>query len=334
MINTTLVANTIQPKYSKKLLEKAVQMTRLNEFAMREPLPANSGNNSIRFYRPEAANMAATGAPAALTEGTPPVNYRTITYTPIDVPLQQRGQVMRVSDITSNVGLLNYLDNGIDLMGEEFALDVEIIERNQLVHQTNGLSKRYAQGLANFAGLAAATLANGCIVPRDLLDGMTRLKLNRAPKIKGWYVAYVPPQVSRDIINSTEFRDVVKQNYAEKIFKGEIGEYNGCKIVEGTVPFSEDETEGTFSDTFNAAGTNTTGLIYSSLILGAGAFGAVDLPKAGSSPDKKPSIIVNDKPDKADPLNQFITVGWKAYWGSAVLNANFGITLRTKSQFV
>lgn len=333
MINTTLVANTIQPRYSKKLLEKAVQITQLIEYAQREALPANSGNTSIRFFRPEVANLAATGAPAALTEGQAPTNYRTITYTPVDVVLAQRGQVARVSDIASNVGLLQYLDNTIGLMADEFALDVETLLRNQLAHQTTGLSKRYAQGLANFTALAGASASAGSLVPRDLLDGMTQLKLNRAPKINGKYVFYAPPQVTRDIMNNAEFREVVRQTAAERIFKGEIGEYFGCKIVEGTVPFQEDETEGTFASSFNATGTNTTGFIYSSFLLGAGAFGCVDLPKAGSSPDKKPSVIINDKADKSDPLNQWMTVGWKAYWGSTVLNQTFGLNIRTKSQF-
>ncbi|WP_404422928.1 N4-gp56 family major capsid protein [Nibricoccus sp. IMCC34717] len=333
MINTTLVANTIQPKYSKKLLEKAVQQTRLLEFAKREALPAQAGATSIRFFRPEAANLGASGAPAALTEGTAPATYRTITYTPIDVALSQRGQVTRVSDIATNIGLIQYLDGAIDLMGEECALDAEIIVRNQLAHQTTGLGKRYAQGLANFTALAGASASAGCLTPRDLLDALTQLKINRAPTIGGKYVLYAPPQHTRDIMNNAEFREVVRQNYADKIFKGEIGEYYNCKIVEGTVPFQEDETEGTYASSFVATGTNTTGFIYSAFVLGAGAFGAVDLPKAGSSPDKKPSVIINDKPDKTDPLGQWITAGWKAYWGSAVLNPNFGIALRAKSQF-
>lgn len=334
MINSTLVANTIQPKYSKKLLDKAVQLTRLSEFAQRESLNPNTGNSSIRFFRAEVANLAATGAPAALTEGTAPTNYRTITYTPIDIALSQRGQVARVSDVSNNVGLINYLDGAIDLMADEAALDTDTIMRNQLSHPSNGLNKRYGQGLANYAALAGATASAGCIVPRDLLDGLTQLKINRAPTYGGKYVYVAPPQITRDIMNNAEFREVVRQNYADKIFKGEIGEYYNCKIVEMTNPFVEDETEGTFATAFNPAGTNTTGFIFGSYLLGKGAYGCVDLAKLGSVPDKKPSVIINDKPDKLDPLNQYITVGWKAFWGSSVLNQTFGLTLRAKSQFV
>ena len=343
MINTSLVSNTIQPRYSKKLLEKAVPLTRLIEYAQLEELPAGQGQTSIRFFRPPAPDLTATGAPAALTEATAPTNYRIITMTPVDVALSQRGQVTRVSDVANTVGLLKFLDIAIDLMAEECALDVDTYTRNLLVRgdtlttggTTNlalGLSRRYAQSTANFAGLAAASLANGCITPRDLLDAFTQLKIQRAPTFDGDYVAVLPPQITRDILNNSEFREVVRQNYADKIFKGEIGKFYNCRIVEATNPFQEDETEGTFASTFSGAGTNTTGLIYTGQILGKGAFGMAKMSALGGSP-MKPKVIINAKPDKTDPLNQFITAGWKSYAAAVVLNAAWGINLRAKSQY-
>jgi hypothetical protein len=44
-------------------------------------------------------------------------------------------------------------------------------------------------------------------------------------------------------------------------------------------------------------------------------------------------VIVVDKPDSGNPLAQFILVGWKAYWASAVLNANWAIALKSKTQY-
>ncbi len=333
VIDSSYVSTTLQPHFEKKLLDKAVQETRLIEYAQMADLPARMGSNQVKFFRPEAANLSATGAPATLTEGTPPTARRGITYTEVLATLLQIGQTSETTDVADNIGLFDYMKNAIDLMGAEFALDVETRLRNPLCHTSTGLSKRYAQATGNFAGLAGATAANGRIKPQDLLDSMTQLKLARAPKIDGYYVAYLCPQVSRDVLNDSEFREVVRQNYAQKIFKGEIGEYYGCKIVEGTVPFQEDETEGSFASSFSGAGTNTTGYIYTNFVLGKGAYGAVNMKAAGSSL-KKPTIIVNDKPDKSDPLNQKIIVGWKAYWTNVVLNSAWGIALRTKSQYV
>jgi len=332
VINASAVSNTIQAHYSKKLLARAIQMCRLQDFAQQESIEAGAGATSVRFFRPPQADLTATGAPAALAEGTAPTDFRDISYTAVDISLAQIGQVSKVTDIANTVGLVKYLDTAIDLLGDEFALDVDTRIRNKLIHQSTGFTKRYAQGAADFATLAAASLANGCLLPRDFLDAMTRLKINRAPTINGNYVAVVPPQGTRDIINNSEFREVVRQNYADKIFKGEIGDYYGLRIVEGTNPFTEDETEGTVATTFSSAGTNTTGFIYSTIITGKAGYGVVDLKKLDGVA-KKPKMIIVDKADSGNPLEQYVIVGWKAYWQAAVLNANWGVTLRHKTQF-
>jgi N4-gp56 family major capsid protein len=332
VIDSTLIANTIQPQYSKKLLGHAVQLTKLIDTAQLEELPANAGSTSVRFFRPPVADLTATGAPAALSEGVAPTNFRSIAYTPIDVTLAQRGAVAKVTDIANNVGLIKYLDTAIELMGEEFALDFDTLLRNILIHPSTGLCKRYGQGLASFAATASATVANSVITPRDLLNAMTQLKIARAPTFGGKYVAVLPPQVISDLLSNPEFREVVRQNNANKIFNGEVGEYYGCKIVEATNPFQEDETEGTFASTFSSAGSNTTGLIYTSIITGKGAYGCVNMKKMGASP-QKPQLIINDKPDSGNPLGQWMTVGWKAFYAGMILNSAWGISLRTKSQF-
>lgn len=335
VISTSAVSNTIQPHYSKKLLAHAVQMTSLMDYAVKESIEPGAGVTSVRFFRPPAADLTATGAPAALTEGTAPTNYRDIAYTPVDVALGQLGQVAKVTDIASTVGLVKYLDTAIELMGEEFALKVDTDIRNKLVDSASagtGFTKRYAQGLANYAAISAASLANSVLIPRDFLDAMTALKLARAPKINGCYVAILPPQATRDILNNSEFREVVRYNDANRIFKGEIGDYYGLRLIEGTNPFKEDETEQTEATSFSGAGTNTTGFVYSTIITGKNAYGVVDMKKLGGVA-KKPQIVVVDKADSGNPLNQFTMVGWKAYWAATVLNSAWGIVLRHKTQY-
>jgi len=332
-IDTTVVSNTIQPHFSKKLLEKAVPLLRLAETAQLEELPSNIGATSVRFFRPPEPSLTGTGAPAALSEGVAPTAYRDIAYTPIDVTLAQRGQVAKVTDIANNVGLFNYLNQAIELMSEEFALDFDTLIRNPLAHPSTGLVKRYAQGLANFAGLAAASAANGRLVPRDLLDAMTALRIARAPTFNGKYVAHLPPQLIRDLLEDADFREIIRNNHAEKIFKGEVGEYFGCKIVDNTNPFQEDETEGTYAPTFNSGGTNQTGFIYTAMIVGRGCYGAVNMKKLGATPHK-PQVIIVDKPDSNNPLGQYILAGWKAFEAAVVLNRNWGRAVRAKSRFV
>jgi N4-gp56 family major capsid protein len=334
VINASAVSNTIQAYYNKKLLGHAVQETKLIEFAQQEELGAGQGNSSVRFFRPPQADLTATGAPAALSEGVAPTDFRDISYTAIDVSLAQLGQVAKVTDIANTVGLIKYLDTAIELMGEEFALDVDTRIRNIMFHASTGGTKRYAQGTASHILLQQKTAANACLIPQDLLDSLTNLKINRAPKINGVYVAITPPQVTRDILNNSEFREVVRQNYADRIFKGEVGDFYGCRIIEATNPMQEDENEGTHATSFSSAGSNTTGFIYGTLVTGKGAYGAVNMKKLGAaSLERRPQIIVVDKPDSNNPLAQYVIVGWKAYWAGVRLNANWAICLRSKSQY-
>lgn len=342
-IDTSAVSNTLQPHFSKKLLDKAVPLVKLATTAKMEELPANIGANSVRFYRPPEPSLSGTGAPAALTQGVAPTAFRDIAYTAIDVTLKQRGEVAKVTDIANTVGLFNYLNQAIDTLSEEFTLDVDTIIRDLLVRGNSdpagatdlnaALKARQAQGLPDFAGVAAASLANARMVPRDLLDACTALRIARAPTFGGKYVAHLPSQLIRDLLEDSDFRDVIKQNNASKVFNGEIGEYYGCKVVENTRPFTEDETAGTLAETFSAAGSNTTGLIYSGIVVGNGCYGAVNMKKMGASPSK-PQVIIVDKPDSGNPLAQYIIVGWKAYWASVVLNRNWGRVIRAKTRFV
>ena len=58
----------------------------------------------------------------------------------------------------------------------------------------------------------------------------------------------------------------------------------------------------------------------------------MDLKKLGGLP-QRPQIIINDQPDKSDPLNQLVMVGWKAAYVAMILQPTWGIALRSKSRF-
>lgn len=330
-IDTASVANTIRPYFNKQLLKVAEQELHLAEYAQTQELPAGAGAKSVTFFRPDEPNLKAVGAPKALTEGVAPTERRKISYTPIEVTLTQIGQVTEVTDIADAVGLFNYLKNAITIMGGEFAMDVESRIRDILANPDNGFIRRYATKAdgtptTDFAALKALTGAEGIVKPVDLLDSMTQLKVNRAPKIGGGYVGYFSAAQTRDMLNDKDWKDVIKSQNADKVFKGEIGQMSNCRIVEGTLPMRESAAEGTYDE---------NGAIYTAFVLGKDAYGTIDMKKLGSAPKAKaPTIIINDKADKIDPLNQYILAGWKAYWASVALYKKWGIALRTRTNFV
>lgn len=325
MIISSSFSAQLQKQQEPKLLEHAKHHLRLTEYAKKHSLKPNHNSKQVEFFRRAVADLTAAGAPTGLTEGGQSLTDRDFVYTAVPVTLSQYGQTAKVTDIVNNIALLNFVKDTVALMGEEAALHCDSICRDALAHPTTGLTKMYAQGLADWAALAAAAASAGKLVPKDVLRAKTKLEVNRAPKINGKYVMIVPPQVAHDILNNAEWREVIRYNDADKYFKGVIGEIFGVMIVEATNPFRELKAgaEGTYA---------AAGEIFTSYVLGAEAFGVVDMQSLGGSPFK-PQIVILDKPDKSDRLGQFISVGWKVYWGTAVLNASFGIALRSQSEF-
>jgi N4-gp56 family major capsid protein len=319
---TTSISNQYQNYFSKQLLDHAVHNLNLNDYAKMADLPRGMGAKAISFFRPVTAASANV---QSLTEGTPISTFTDLTYTKVDVTLAQIGEAMSFTDILSWTSLLNVMKDGVVLLGEDCALKADDLTLAALCHATTGLTKRYSGGAASWAALAALTNDQGKFQMTDGLDAVTALKIAKAPRKNGAYIGIVGPQISRDLQRDPEWIGVSTYSAARQIFKGEAGELYGVRYVENTNPWGEDADAG-------AEGTRVTSgaEIWVSIFTGKDAYGVVKL--AGGS-HASPQIIINDKPDKSDPLNQKIIVGWKAFYAAAVLNAAFGIALRSRTLY-
>jgi len=316
-----------QTYFSNLLLDYAVQGLRKAEFGQSQPLPRNAGAKTIRFFR---FNEPSTAGVQTLTEGTAisSSNYRELTLAYVEATLVQIGQVIAVTDLLNATSLLNIMSQATKTNGEDAALKMDTIIRDELVNagdtdESDSRTKKYSGGVTTFAALDNLTDANGKIDATDLLDSVTQLKINRAPQISGQYVMIASPQVTRDLMNNSDWLEAHKNSAVGALFKGEVGSFHGVKVIEDTNPY----IEGSAADkgTYNA-----TGDVFSSFVMGGDAFGVPAL--AGESP-KSPSVVITDKPDKSDPLNQTTTIGWKAYYTAKVLNQNWFIVLRSKSAY-
>lgn len=318
-LTTADLTQRLQSHFSKKLLDHAIQAIVLNQFAVFSDLPKKAGAKTVTFFRRAKADAANV---QTLTEGVPINVFNKVTYERIDVALAQVGEAAKISDITTYVDLLNALQNSIEMMGEDAALFADQLTRNEVVTNiTASGQRRYAGGASNFSGLSALSADDGKAQVPDFLDCATRLKLRRAPQIGGFYVGIVPPQVSRDLMRDDEWQKASQYGAVTQIFKGEVGKIFGVRFIETTVPFRENSTQNTYAD---------GGPILTSIVTGRGAYGVTRL--AGDSP-VSPRVMISDKPDKADPLNQFLIAGWKAYYGTKLLNNEWVCTLRSKTAY-
>jgi N4-gp56 family major capsid protein len=320
------LSSYFQAYLSKQLVDRIKETLKLNDYAQQVDLPKNIGSSSVKFFQYDTA--PASSNVQTLTEGTPISTFREVGLNSVSVSLTQYGEAVKISDVLSMTSLFDVLKEAVGAMGEEAALKADDLSRDQLVTGTdvggNGTTKRYGQGIADFTTLNSTAAASAFLDAEDLMDAVTALKANKANPLNGQFVALVPPQISRDLFRDTDFLNTVYRNPETKVGSfpaGTLGSFYGVRIAEHTNPFIEGSTAGTYS---------ASGSIYSTVVLGANAFGVVKI--AGDSPFS-PRIILNNAADKADPLNQTTVAGWKSFFAAKLLNAKRAVVIKSKSRF-
>jgi N4-gp56 family major capsid protein len=328
-------ADRLQRYFSRDLLTKILPLLVLEQFAWKEALPQRVGGKTMRFTRFSAPS---TSDIQSLTEGTPIATsaHKQLSSEYVDVDLTQYGQVISLSDIATSVDLFNLLEQATLQQAQDAALHCDTIVRNELKIHT-GTSGNVDYSTKNFifggTGTSFSTVYNSgtassnfIINGTDILDGVTALKIQSAPRIGGYYVMAAAPQVTRDLLNvgatsGNAFLSANQYGGNEAIFKGEVGRLFGAKIIETTNPWRAN-TQGTL---------NNSGVVFSSFMFGMNAFGVPAL--AGNSPFG-PQVTIVKGADKSDPLNQITAmVGFKAFYAAKVLQPRWLAEIYSQSAY-
>ena len=335
--NPASLADQFQALFSKKLLDGVNETLILNNFGAKYDLPTNTGNSSITMFQ---WNTAADGTQVSnLTEGTPISTYREVGLRKINVPLTQVGEALKVTDILNYSQLFSALNEGIRALTLDASLHLDTVVRNALQGVTsatgiatgiasarttdiygNSVSKIYAGTATNFAGLGGTVY----LTPSDLLDAATLIRLDKNVSLNESFTAIVDPAVAADLLKDSTVVNIAQYNTktgVSDIVKGQLGEIYGVNVQQHTNAWKE-STEGTYS---------SSGSVVSTYVLTNGAFGTVNY--SGQSP-YAPSVVIVDKPDKSDILNQNIYAGWKAHWAVQVLNAKKARVLKSNTRSI
>lgn len=336
-----------QKYFDKKLLTAVLQLLVMDQFGQIRSLPPNMGALTVRFTRPDSPKVGGTAINTtgvySLSEGVPLANDRDYTFSFIDATCSQIGEKMRISDILGATNLFDTLQQASKVLGQDaahyydFAITTEIIAGTQAF----GAGARiYSGGAANYAALKALFGTTGKIVITDVLRAFTKLTLARAPTASaserapkargGTYVAVTPPQVLFDLEQDTKFIDAGTRGTSEGLFTGEMGTWYGVRIIRGTQPWVENATEGTYDGTIVYDVAGATGSVFSTICMGSEMFGVVSL---ASQSITSPKLIIVNTPDKSDALNQFTSVGWKAFFTAKTLKGDWAAIIRSKVSY-
>tara|TARA_R110001583_G_scaffold573_1_gene5173 strand:+ start:395 stop:1360 length:966 start_codon:yes stop_codon:yes gene_type:complete len=309
LTTTSGITDQIQRYFDKKLLTQTLKDIVLDQFAFKAPLPGKSGAKTIRFFRyPEAATTDVLG----MTEGTlrTIAQSKQLSLTKVDVALEQFGQTVTISDLLTAVELFSTMEQATVQNGQDAALKVDS-ELRDVLGESTALQLRYAGAATSYATVGGT---DDAMTALDILDAATNLRVNNARPTGGYFTAIMAPEVARDLMNDDDWLEASKYGNPDNLFKGEVGRYMGVRVVASTNPFRQSTQH-----VYDAAGTR-----YSTFVVGDQSYGGVNLATMSAY---SPKMVISQGADKYDPLAQFTTVGFKFYYGSAIINANHAVNI-------
>jgi N4-gp56 family major capsid protein len=285
--------------YDRQLLTRTVPLLVHARFGQKKTIPTHGGR-IIEFRK--FAGLAVATTP--LTEGALFTNLKDLTVTATTATVAQYGDAVGFSDLVSTTTIDPILKESTEILAEQAAETIDELVRDTIAAGTNVL---YSTVSVNTARTDIA--ATDIITAADVALMALTMRLNRARKIDGFYQAITHPRVVYDLMRTTEWRDNNNYNQTGRTLSGELGTLHGIK-------FWESDKAKVFADS-GAAGTVD---VYTVIVLGAEAFGVVDL--AGGH-----NLQTIFKPlgsaGSADPLNQQSTMGWKVTFGTKRLQEAF-----------
>jgi len=338
MVTTGSVSAQFQTYFSKALLERAIPLLQMEQFAMKAPYPTKTGGNkTIRFFRFGDPSISAI---SALSEGTTPSSgdERDLTLSSVEATLVQYGSKIILTDVVLATELFSHLAQATKQLGEDAALHADTLCHRALVQDsststgTNVATKsyaRYAQNGTNGTTWATSSVANSAMTATDLLDGATSLFIARAPKIKDGYALVAHPAVIRDLQQDDDWLKVSSYSAADQIFKGETGKLFGVSVISSTNVQTFATAAAGIADaaTANAAG-------YANVLLGGGAFGVPSLSSlAASGSPFAPKVTILDAADKSDPYGQRVIASFKTFYAAKQLDPRFFRVIVAKSNY-
>ena len=294
--------------YSDYLIDMAEPELVHDQFGQKHPVPTGSGKTSaFRKYSPLPK------ATTPLTEGITPDGQK-LTMSTITATVAQYGGYVELSDMLLLTAIDNNMVQATELLGSQAGRTLDTVVREVL---NGGTNVQYAEGqVTSRSALVGGQGSGNHYLTVDAVRRAVRyLKKMNAPKINGYYVGIVHPDVSYDLMSDPKWVNVKSYSDPDGIYEGEIGKIEGVRFVE--------TSEAKIFEGAGASGRD----VYSTLVLGANAYGTTELSGGGLE------MIVKQLGSGQDPLNQRSTVGWKATKVAERLVEEYMVRIETASTF-
>lgn len=281
--------------YEKRLLDQAEPLLVHNQFGDKYPIPANNGKK-IEFRKYSALPKALT----ALTEGVTPAG-NSLTVTTVEGTVKQYGDWIQLSDMLQMTAIDNNVVQATKLLSSQAGRTLDTVTREVLAGGTNVIYAPKVVDGAETEVLSRSTLTPECVLtPFVVMRAAATLEAMNTPKIDGSYVLIIHPYCRETLQESPGWVDVVKYKEGNNTFSGEIGKIGDVRVV------TTSEAKIINDSTCPVVESTTYYSVFTSLLLGANAYGVTELENGGLQ------HIVKQLGYGEDPLNQRSSCGWKA----------------------
>lgn len=260
-------------------------------------------------------------ATTPLTEGTPP-SETAMVWSKSTATVQQFGAWTKLSDLLVHQGIDPVWTEASEAFGEQAGQTLHTVLVNILAAGTN---VRYADAVANRVSVATANVLDVAEIrrARRILAGA-----NVRPYSDGYH-SLVHPYSMELLTSDATIMSVAQYGAAGSskregvdLLDGVVMRFGGFKFIEST-------------DAPVFAGAGAAGIdVYGSLFYGPDWFGEVDLAAAPTGVTNADTNKVSglrimgvpiDEPSRSDPLAQYGTIGWKAWYTALILQQFRGV---------
>ena len=297
---TSTLSGELLKYLEKRFLLRSRNAIVFGEGLKKQTLPVNSGT-TVTFNRYSQMAVATT----ALSEGTNPSNSQP-TGAQVTATIAQYGGVLPVTDLLFVTSIDREAKEKTDVCAQWMAETLDTLNRNELY---NGATVQ----LANGRSLISSILSTDTLSSTEVRKARRTLrKANAIPFDDGCFLAKTGPDTSYDLVNDSVWLAVSEYGDSAKsaIFNQEIGKLFQVRFIEATA---------------NQYSESSTVTVYSTFVHGQEAVGCVDLESLPNG------LIVKQSGDQdtSNPLNLFMTIGWKAAYAVKTLNANWLVNIKT-----
>ena len=289
-LNTS--GNDLSPEmktyYADRLIDYAEPNLVHDQFGDEYPIP-QGGGKTIEFRRYSPLDKALN----KLTEGVTPSGNK-LDVTTVEGTVDQYGDYIEVSDILEMAAIDRNLEQATKLLGSQAGRTLDTVTREVITAGTNVMYAPKADGTEI---LSRGDIDADCLLTVPLIfKAAAKLRAMNAVPRDDMFVAIVHPNVACDLMLSEKWIDVHKYAQPENIYRGEIGQIGGVRIVQSTE-----------AKIIGGAGSGGQS-VYCTMVIAANAYGTTNIAGGGLE------HIVKQlgSGGTTDPLNQRATTGWKA----------------------